>query len=241
MTSRATLNALLASAALSVLLYLLPLWIPATRFLAWPLMLLSTLAHELGHGVAALIAGGWFDTLRMYADGSGVATTRSNGSNWMQAWIAAGGPLGPPLTALALFIAARRASFARAALAVVAAILLAVLIFRARNAFGIVYIALLATLLAAIAWRSSAQAAQAVVCFLAIQLSLAAFSRADYLFTAQAQTSVGVMPSDTALIASALWLPYWFWGSILALISLAVLAGGIALYAKALRGSLSHR
>ncbi len=33
--------------------------------------------------------------------------------------------------------------------------------------------------------------------------------------------------SDTAVIAQALWLPYWFWGAAIALLSFAVLACGL--------------
>jgi hypothetical protein len=35
------------------------------------------------------------------------------------------------------------------------------------------------------------------------------------------------MPSDVAQIAEALWLPYWFWGGLLAVVSVAVLVGGL--------------
>lgn len=59
--------------------------------------------------------------------------------------------------------------------------------------------------------------------FLALELSLAAFARSDYLFTSEARTAHGGMPSDTAQIAAALWLPYWFWGALIAALSLGVL------------------
>ena len=41
------------------------------------LVLLSTLAHELGHGIAALLVGGGFESFVLYADGSGAAMTRA--------------------------------------------------------------------------------------------------------------------------------------------------------------------
>jgi hypothetical protein len=34
-------------------------------------------------------------------------------------------------------------------------------------------------------------------------------------------------PSDSAVIAQALWLPYWFWGGVIAFFSLAMAALGI--------------
>lgn len=235
MRHRHTLQALVAAVVLSLLLYLLPLWLPSLRWLAWPLLLLSTLFHELGHGLAALLIGGGFEALRIYPDGSGVATTLSDGSRTMLAVIAAGGPLGPPLMAFVLFLAARRPGSARWALWLLVAALALALPLWLRNLFGIGFVLVLLVVLGGVAWRASAQVAQACTCFLAIQLSLAAFSRADYLFTADASTGLGVMPSDTMQIANALWLPYWVWGGVIALLSLGVLALGVTLFAAALR------
>ena len=47
--------ALLVSVGLTVGLYALPY--PYDRYAGYPLMLLSTLVHELGHGVAGLMVG----------------------------------------------------------------------------------------------------------------------------------------------------------------------------------------
>jgi hypothetical protein len=42
----------------------------------------------------------------------------------------------------------------------------------------------------------------------------------DYLFSARATVGGVQHASDTAMIAQALWLPYWFWGALIAVISL---------------------
>lgn len=238
MTQRHALHALLVAAGLSLALYLVPLWIPALAWLGWPLLLLSTLFHELGHGLAALLVGGGFEMLRIYPDGSGVATTLSDGSRTMLAAIAAGGPLAPPLVALLLFLAARRAASARIALWLLSGLLVLALLLWVRGLFGIGFVLALA-IAAVLATRMSARAAQVATCFLAIELSLAAFSRADYLFTSEARTGMGTMPSDTAQIANVLWLPYWFWGGAIALVSLLVLAIGLLAFARALRTTVA--
>ena len=59
--------------AFSVVLTAVLYAIPFGRTIAWPLVLISTLAHELGHGLAAAVLGGHFYSLRLYADASGVA------------------------------------------------------------------------------------------------------------------------------------------------------------------------
>jgi hypothetical protein len=66
--------------------------------------------------------------------------------------------------------------------------------------------------------------------FLAVNLSASVFTRGDYLFTPTARTAKGVMPSDVANMAQALWLPYWFWGLLCGAISVAALGVGLWLY-----------
>jgi hypothetical protein len=48
------------------------------------------------------------------------------------------------------------------------------------------------------------------------------------MFSAQAIVNGVAMPSDSAVIAQALWLPYWFWGGVVAVFSLAVTALAVA-------------
>src|SRR5262249_42107958 len=82
---------LIASIALTVAVYALPFG----RTVGYPLMLLSTLAHEGGHGVAALLVGGSFRELWIYADGSGIAPVAHTGGRVASAVISAGGLVGP--------------------------------------------------------------------------------------------------------------------------------------------------
>jgi hypothetical protein len=228
---------LLAAAAVTVLLFFLP-W---GRWLAWPLILISTLVHELGHGLSALLAGGQFISLNLWSDASGVAAYRGAFGPLARACVAAGGLLAPPLAASALFLAARSAVAARRALLGCALLLLVVAALWVRTLFGFGFVSLLAMLLLTIGLRSSAAVAQFSVVFLALQLSLAVFSRGDYLFMAQAQTAQGWMPSDTGQIEQALWLPYWFWGLLIALASMGILASGLRAYVRSLSGAGTAR
>lgn len=50
--------------------------------LAYPLRLLTTLVHELSHGLAALLTGGAFLRFVVFADGAGLAYT-SGGLRWL--------------------------------------------------------------------------------------------------------------------------------------------------------------
>jgi hypothetical protein len=190
-------------------------------------MLISTVAHEMGHGLAALLVGGRFESLKMWPNGSGVAAWSAAVGALGRAIVAAGGLVGPALAAALAFWAGREAKHSQAVLGILAAGLLLAEVLVVRNLFGFLFIGGLALLLGAIALRAPAHVAQITLLFLGVQLALSSWSRSDYLFTDVAMTAQGPMPSDVAQIADALWLPYWFWGGLCALFSLLVIGLGL--------------
>ena len=101
-----------------------------------------------------------------------------------------------------------------------------------RNLFGVFFVVALAAVLLLIVKFGNAWLARFGLVFLAVQLALSVFSRGDYLFTDVANTSAGPMPSDVAQMANALLLPYWFWGALCGVVSIAVLALGLVLYLR---------
>lgn len=222
---------LITAAAATLALYGLPYWIPAIRWLAWPLILLSTLVHELGHGLTALLLGGDFLTLQLWPDASGMAFYSAEFGPLRQAVVAAGGLLGPPLASWSLFWAGRRPLVAQRSLRIGAAVLLVVLLLWVRNPFAIFFIAFVGVGLAAISIRGTPVWSQFTCLFLAVQLALAAFARGDYLFARDAVTAGGVGPSDTRQIAEALALPHWFWGLLIALLSAWLIWHGLRIHA----------
>ncbi len=228
--SRRARRILFGSIAATLLLHVIPLG----GFVIYPLMLLSTLVHELGHGLVALAVGADFQEFRMWADGSGVAKWSGNVGGTGRALIAAGGLVGPAIVAAAGFLAARRRGLARAAVASGAIALLAAEVLVVRNAFGLVFVGVVVAGLGWLLWRKSSETVQIVLVFLAVQLSLSVFSRSDYLFTDSAVTAAGTMPSDTAHIAQAVGGPYWLWGLACGAFSLVVLAGGTWVFLKGL-------
>lgn len=214
--------------ALTAVLYA----VPVLRPLAWPLRLLSTLAHELGHGLAAVLVGGRFEALLMWSDGAGVATWSALVGRLGHAFIAAGGLVGPAIGAALLFACGRTERGARISLALVGVGLVVADVMVVRTLFGAVFVAALAVVALALAVSGAGWVTQAVLVFAAVQLALSVFSRADYLFTPVAHTPAGVMPSDVAQIADALILPYWVWGSLCGLVSVGVLLAGLVLFVR---------
>lgn len=208
---------------LSVAITLILYWIPYGQLLIYPLLLLSTLAHEMGHGLAAELVGGDFEQFLMWMDGSGVASYRAEPSRIGEALIAAGGLVGPALAAAGLFLLARTARTARRVFVVSALVLVLLLVLYVRNLFGFGFVFGLVLCALLIARFASDEVAQLLLVFVAVQLALSVFSRSDYLFTPVAETSGGRMPSDVAQMAEALFLPYWFWGGACGAFSVLVL------------------
>ncbi|MDC0718227.1 M50 family metallopeptidase [Nannocystis bainbridge] len=226
--TRRARGALFASAAITLLLYL----VPFGGLLIYPLLLLSTLAHELGHGLAALATGGTFHAFYLWPDGSGMAVHSGPEGHVLQAIVAAGGLIGPAIVAGLCFALARRPAVARVVLGLLGLGFLAAVALVVENPFGFWYISGVGLLLLALAARASATTAQTALVFVAVQLALSVFSRADYLFTASAQTSAGVMPSDSAHIAAALGGSYLLWGAVCGLFSVLVLVLGLWLFTR---------
>ena len=208
---------------LSVLITIVLYVMPFGQIISRPIVWLSTLAHEMGHGIAAVIVGGKFHQFVMYADASGVATTSFDG-RIDSAIVSAGGLIGPAVLGAVCFLFATRARglFLLLGLSLVVADVMVV-----RNLFGLVFVGICASTFLFLAVKGSTFVQQVAAYFLGIQMSLSVFSRGDYLFTEYANTSQGKMPSDVAHMAQALFLPYWFWGAFCGMISILVLLGGI--------------
>jgi hypothetical protein len=218
-------NALLLSVGASVLLQALPF--QYYQYIAWPLMLLSTFAHEMGHGIAATLTGGDFLSFKMFADGSGVASSIPGGGRVADAIVSAGGLVGPALLAAILFFFGRRAERGSLALGVLGALFLLADILVVRNLFGLVFVGAVGAACLAL-WRlTSAETGRFFAVFIAVQLALSVFTRGDYLFTEFAEGQIGKMPSDVAQMQNALFLPYWFWGLVCGAFSVLVLLLGV--------------
>jgi hypothetical protein len=215
--------------AISVLVTALLYAVPYGRMVAWPLVLVSTLAHELGHGLAAALLGGRFESLRLHADASGVALWTGAFGRFATAAVAGAGLVGPAVAAFLLLVLGRTAGRARVVVGGLGGGLIIVALFLVRNAFGLVFTLLLGSLLLLVALRAS-RFSQTVALLLAVQLALSVFSRSDYLFTSMALTSSGPMPSDVAVMAGALFLPYWVWGAVCGALSLGLLVLGAAIF-----------
>src|SRR5262245_44763494 len=209
--------------------------VPFGRTIAWPLVLISTLAHELGHGLTAALLGGHFQALRINADASGAALWSGAFGRVAVATVAAAGLIGPAVAAFVLFAVGRDPRRARMALVVLGVGLYLIALLVVRNPFGLSFTVILGSVLLLVAVRFP-RASQTVVILLAVQLALSVFSRGDYLFMRTARTAGGPMPSDVSVMADALFLPYWFWGALCGILSVAILWAGVKMFFRGRSG-----
>lgn len=216
--------------ALSVVATLALPHIPVLNIVWLPLMWLSTVIHELGHGVAALLLGGEFLGFVIHPDGSGAATSSVPPGDLTRALTAAGGLVGPALVAASWFIMGHRPLGARVGLALFGGGLVVAAALVADPGFTQIYLGSVGGLALIGAALLSPGWAQGALVFLAVQMSLSVYTRSDYLFTDIALPAGA--PSDVAVIASRLGGPYWAWGVACGLFSLFVLVLGLRWYLR---------
>ncbi|WP_017325537.1 M50 family metallopeptidase [Synechococcus sp. PCC 7336] len=202
--------------------------IPFGHLLLYPFTILSTWFHEMGHGLTALLLGGNFERLELFANGSGLAT--HSGAVWGgrlgRALVAAGGPLGPAIAGAILIVMARWRRASRGTLAILAGVLLLSLIWM-RSLFGVLAVVAWAGAIALVCLRGSRGAQAFAVPFLGVQACISTFNQLDYLFSQEAVIGGQRFLSDSGQIARQLWLPFWFWGLCLGVLTLGLLAGSL--------------
>jgi len=199
------------------------LWqVPGGNYILYPFTILATWFHEMAHGLAALLLGGRFTELMIFSNGSGVASY--TGPLFLgpfgRAFVAAAGPMGPPLAGAALILTSRSLKAASLTLKLLGSFLLISTAVWVRSLFGVVTIPLMGVAVLGVAFKGSEQVKRLLVQFLGVQACVSTYRQIDYLFSYSAGP-LGM--SDTAQIQQALLLPYWVWGGLIAVSSLLIL------------------
>jgi len=220
--------ALLASVFLTLFLY----FIPFGGLISRPLLYLSTIVHEMGHGLVAILVGGRFLDFTMLPNGAGLARTElERGANISIALVSMGGLIGPAFVSGVLFYLCKSDKWCKVALMIFGIGLLISTFLLVKGTFALVMVGGFGVILTLAGVKGSANLCQWVAAFMAVQLSLSVFSRSDYLFTQYASgvpDKNGQLPySDVQNIAEALFFPYWVWGLVCAAISIVCLIVGL--------------
>ena len=201
------------------------LWqVPYGHYILYPFSILATWFHEMGHGLAAILLGGDFRKLEIFANGSGRATYTYDSRLFLgsigRAIVAAAGLLGPPIAGAILILASRSFKTASISLKILGGFLLFSVLIWVRSLFGIVAILLLGLIILGIGIKGNRWFQGFSIQFLGVQACVSTYNQLDYLFSPTAGP-LGV--SDTGQIQQQLLLPYWFWGGLIAIASLVIL------------------
>jgi hypothetical protein len=198
------------------------LWqIPMGNYILYPFSILATWFHEMGHGLMALILGGQFQKLEIFGNGSGVAHyTLSNGWGYLGiGLVAAAGPMGPPLAGAGLILASGSLKTTSLSLKILGGFLLLSTLIWVRSWFGFVAIPL-GFMILGIALKTPLWVQGFAIQFLGVQACVSTYHQLDYLFS---YTAGPLGLSDTGQMQQYLFLPYWFWGLLMAIASLMIL------------------
>ncbi len=212
---------------LAALVALVGWQVPYGPQVLYPFTLLATYVHEMGHGVTAMLLGARFDSLVMHPDGSGLATSFGDLGRIGRGLVAAGGLVGPSFVGAFVLATSRWPWAARAMLLLGAAVMAASALLFASNVFAWVFTIGGAVILTLAARFLPARGAAFALQLIGVLLCLSVFRDLDYMFSDGALVGGEQRMSDSAAIADALFLPYWFWGALVAATSFAVLALGL--------------
>jgi hypothetical protein len=182
--------------------------------LLYPFTILATWFHEMGHGIAAMLTGRGFQSLQIFADGSGVALSMrpADGYGLVDAMIAASGPLGPAIAGAVLIVCSRSPTATRYALGVLGLALILSTLIWVRSLTGWLVLPALGLAIGLLAQWASPPWQRFVIQLLGVQACVSVWKQFDYLFSSGGAVGGQLQRSDTAAIADVLILPYWFWG-----------------------------
>ncbi|MEM9923113.1 MAG: M50 family metallopeptidase [Cyanobacteria bacterium P01_D01_bin.50] len=198
-------------------------------YILYPFSILATWFHEMGHGLAAILLGGNFQQLQISADGSGVAQYSARFGPIARALVAAAGPMGPPIAGAIFILASRSFKTANISLKILGGFLLFSVLIWVRSIFGIVAILLLGLIILLIGLKASRWFQGFSIQFLGVQACISTYHQLDYLFS---RTAGPLGLSDTGQIQQQLFLPYWFWGGVMAIASLLILVQSLRIAYK---------
>ena len=197
-------------------------FIPYGGTIIYPFRLFATWAHEMGHGIAALLTGNSFLELELYRNLGGQALI-GGADGASQVFVSAAGLVGPAVLGAIVMIAGSRATTAPYVLAALAVCVTLSCLIWVRNPFGFFAMLAIAAVLGLFAKFGTSIVRVAMAQLLAVQLALAAWSSRDYLFIQGFERDGRRLDSDTQNIADEWILPYWFWGAVLGGLSIVIL------------------
>lgn len=196
-------------------LVLIAAWfIPNGRFLFYPLTLISTWFHEIGHAVGTWIIGGKVDSIHIYSNLSGVTNSMIplGTGNIKQAIIAAGGPVMPSIIGSILLLSGRNQISAKLALLLLSGSMFISVVLLGNLSIGMLMIGLIAWGIGYSALKLNEDFLRILTQILGIEGGISIFSTFSYLSSdVSALINGQTFTSDTQFLASLVGSSHFFW------------------------------
>jgi hypothetical protein len=218
-----------SSGGIAVLVVVLLPHVPIVSLVVRPLVWLSTLMHELGHGTAQMALGAGLRELVIWPSAAGVAVPERGVDDVSSALIGLGGLVGPAIASAGFLVLGIVPRVARVSLVAVGLACIALALTKA-GGFAVVVAGVWGFCFVVAGLVLSGERARVALLVFAVDLAGSVFSRGDYLFMATAKTDGGELPSDVASIASHLGGHYLAWGLAIAFLSVLLLGAGLAAF-----------
>lgn len=205
--------------------------VPYGSYVLYPFELFSTWVHEMGHGMAALAVGGKIEWLKIFPDGSGLASTYREDTRINNAVIGSAGYLGTSVFGALLLTLRRFRRIGRLGTLAIGGMMVLSTVLWIRNGFGALVIPLLGAALIFAGLKLKDEASSFLFSLLAATCSLNALTSIKVLFGGSSFQVGGesVSHTDATSVAEQLLLPSWFWAGSWMLISVALLILGLRL------------
>lgn len=218
--------------ALAGLASLVLAFIPGLGWLAYPFRLLTTLVHELSHGLAALLTGGNFIRFVVFSNGAGLAYT-AGGWRWV---IVPAGYIGAALFGAVLILLGRSHRWSRLALGIIGVVMgLLSLRYGLPNLFSGDFLSGLLTIISGVIFGGfflwvALKAAPGWIIFLlhlvAIQAGLTAFSDLTTVMGLSLRF-FNAPANDAHSMAELTYIPAIIWAALWALLAIFLLGSAI--------------
>ncbi len=228
-------NSFFAVVGISILVFLL--WqLPYFGIIQYPLMLLGTWFHEMGHGLTALLVGGKFLYLEIYENGGGVAVSDVSSSYlpypFARSLTAAGGLLGPAIAGAILITSSKHSNSTKITLWILIMIMVISLCIWIKSLIALIVLSLFVIILFFIAILKMQKLKSFTLLFLGTQCVLSTYLQTGYLFTKQFERDGQIQYSDTQMIAAHLPGTYWMWAILILVFTIYLLYKSYRYYLK---------
>jgi len=194
------------------------------RYVLYPFKIFSTWVHEMCHGLAAILSGGYIAKLEIFKTGAGLAYTASP----HPAFVSSAGYPGTAVTGCLLLLF-RRTTLGPTigTIGLGAAQLLSCALY-VRNTWGLIFLSIQGILLLFCGWKLPAAWLEKLYTFLALTVSLNAIENIQDLYGSSQGYAGGELRGTDAHSVSTYWGgDYRMWATIWLVMSLVLTAVGI--------------